>query len=80
MSSSLELLLNKEIICFQHCQLNERIICLNLPEKCPSCFMNLRSKLMPSKFKVPPFLLETPLKIYAFMPSFSLLLQPSKIL
>lgn len=71
-------LMIKEIKCFQHCSKSERYLCFELPEKCPSCKCDLNAKI---KFKVPPFLLPKPLTLtntqLKFLPSFSLLLQPT---
>lgn len=67
-----------EIKCFQHCKANERYLCLELPEKCPTCLHNLNSKI---KFKVPPFILPRTLKLtdtrLRGLPPYSLLLQPT---
>lgn len=79
---SLDTLLNLmqlDVKCFQHCQLNERFLCFQIPEKCPACTVSFRTQLYPARFKVPPFFLQAPLtsSLYKKIPSFSLLLQPT---
>ena len=70
-------LITREIYCFQHCQLKEKYLCFDLPDKCPTCLVGLRSNSMPTCFRVPPFKLEPPLILSQIMPMFCLLLQPS---
>ena len=79
MDTSIANLLHLDVKCFQHCQLNERYICFQLPEKCPTCQASIKTKLLPAKFKVPPFYLQAPLtnSKYKMLPGFSLLLQPT---
>ena len=80
-SENLQELMQCEIKCFQHCLRNERFLCFELPEKCPTCSTYLDSKLIPTKFRVPPFVLPPPLTVtntkLASLPPFSLLLQPT---
>jgi len=77
--NSLIYLMQLDVKCFQHCSLKERLICFQLPEKCPICSVNLKTHLFPARFKVPPFVLKSPLTKHKQngIPSFSLLLQPT---
>ena len=76
--NSLGNLITREIYCFQHCQLKEKFLCFDLPDKCPACLVELKSNSVPTCFRVPPFKLEPHLTLSQIMPVFSLLLQPSK--
>ncbi len=77
--NSLINLMQLEVKCFQHCSLRERFICFQLPEKCPTCMVSFKTRLYPARFKVPPFVLKSPLtnSTHCKTPSFSLLLQPT---
>jgi hypothetical protein len=77
-----EALLTKQVKCFQHCLKSERIICFEMPDKCPTCTACLNSMQDQIKFRVPPFILPSPLTVTSskekhHVPSFSLLLQPT---
>jgi hypothetical protein len=65
------LIYKKEIKVFQHCNY-EKIICFNLPEKCPVCNTSLKTV-----HKVPPFILDSPFIKSRKLPERSLILQPS---
>lgn len=66
------LITKSEIKIFQHCN-HERVICFNLPDKCPICSLTLDSKSL----RVPPFVLTSPFLKNGKLQSISLILQPS---
>lgn len=66
------LIIKSEIKIFQHCN-HERIICFNLPEKCPACHIRLDLK----SFRCPPFVLASPFLRSLKLPAISLIIQPS---
>ena len=81
-AENLKELMQNQIKCFQHCLRTERFLCFEMPDKCPTCSTYLDSKLMPTKFRVPPFVLPPPLTVTntrsaPYLPPFSLLLQPT---
>lgn len=83
---NIENLLKCKINCFQHCLKSERLLCFQIPDKCPTCLKCLNTKN--TKFLIPPFVLPTPLTLTSIsevsnspciqhLPSYSLLLQPT---
>jgi hypothetical protein len=72
-------LMQLSIKCFHHCSSSIRYLCYDLPEKCPTCLIDL--KIDDVKFKVPPFIVPPPLLLtnrnFQVLPKFSLLLQPT---
>jgi hypothetical protein len=73
-------LMQLSIKCFHHCSSTIRYLCFELPEKCPTCSLDLNVDNN-TKFKVPPFIVPSPLvlanKNFHILPKFSLLLQPT---
>ena len=68
-SENLKELLTLEVKCFQHCTLNERFLCFNIPNNCPICAVPFEMSYV--QFRVPPFILPSPFTAKNFIPKYS---------
>lgn len=61
------------ILCFQHCDKKANVLCLQLPENCPICGLELED----AELRVPPFRIPYPFKNSQNAPC-SIVIKPSK--